>query len=194
MPSRQRPRRVTVREVVKTAITLEERTMELYVRFVHAFPEPEEVRNFWFGMARHEAGHCGALALVDSIVKTDPARAPEKRVLFDEGTVTRLRALLSGYLREAKRGISLERALEMAVDIEASELEDLVVDMLSVVRSARWRERAVQLLIHDLGDLAYMVERHTGNEELLARADALIERRRGGLAQGAVPAAGEAEA
>lgn len=181
MPNRQRPRRVTIREVLKTAIALEERTMELYVRFVHTFPEPEEVRNFWFGMARHEAGHCGALSLVDSIVKTDPARVAEKPVWFDENTVTRLRALLTGYLREARRSVSLERALEMAVDIEASELEDLVVDMLSVVRSARWRDRAVQLLIHDLGDLSYMVERYTTNEELLARADALIERRRGGL-------------
>jgi len=192
MASRQRPRRVTIREVLKTAIALEERTMELYVRFVHAFPAPEEVRNFWFGMARHEAGHCGALSLVESIVKTDPARVSGKTVMFDESTVARLRALLSGYLREAKRGVSLERALEMAVDIEASELEDLVVDMLSVVRSARWRERAVQLLIHDLGDLSYMVERHTKNEELLTRADALIERRRGGLVQ--PPAAGTAEA
>jgi hypothetical protein len=192
MPSRQRPRRVTIREVLKTAILLEERTMELYVRFVHAFPEPEEVRNFWFGMARHEAGHCGALTLVDSIVKTDPARVSDKTVWFDEHTITRLRTLLGGYLREAKRGISLERALEMAVDIEASELEDLVVDMLSVVRSARWRERAVQLLIHDLGDLSYMVERHTRNEDLLARADALIERRRGGLVRPAAAADGEA--
>jgi len=183
MPSRTRPRRVTIREVLKTAIQLEERTMELYVRFVHAFPEPEEVRNFWFGMARHEAGHCGALALVESIVKTDPSRVSDKTVLFDEGTITRLRGLLTGYLREAKRPMSLERAFEMAVDIEASELEDLVVDMLSVVRSAKWRDRAVQLLLHDLGDLSYMVERHTRNDELLARLDALIERRRGGLSR-----------
>jgi hypothetical protein len=50
-----------------------------------------------------------------------------------------------------------------------------------VVRSARWRERAVQMLIHDLGDLSYMVERHTKNEDLLQRADELIEHRRGAL-------------
>jgi rubrerythrin len=183
MATRSRPRRVTIREVLKTAIVLEERTMELYVRFVHAFPEPEEVRNFWFSMAKHEAGHCGALGLVESIVKTDPTRVSAKTVLFDESTITRLRTLLSGYMREAKRGVTLERAFEMAVDVEASELEDLVVDMLSVVRSARWRARAIQLLIHDLGDLSYMVERYTKNDELLARADALIERRRGGLLQ-----------
>src|SRR5262249_30679835 len=77
--------------------------------------------------------------------------------------------------------VSVERAFEMAIDVEASELEDLVVDMLSVVRSPRWRERAIQLLLHDLGDLSYMVERYTKNEALLARADALIERHLGAL-------------
>ncbi len=184
MPARPRKaRRVTIREVLDTAVELEKRTMALYVAFVQAFPRPEEVRNFWFGMARHEAGHCGALALVESIVESDPARANGTRVWFEEATVTRLRSLLRAYLREVREGVTLERAFEMAIDVEGSELEDVVVDMLSVVRSPRWRERAIQLLLHDLGDLSYMVEKYTGNETLLARADALIERHVGGLAR-----------
>jgi rubrerythrin len=179
MPTaRPRARRATIREVLDTAIELEKKTMALYVRFVQAFPRPEEVRNFWFNMARHEAGHCGALALVESMVESDPQRAAAARVWFDPKTVTRLRSLLVAYLREARETLSLERAFEMAIDLEASELEDVVVDMMSVVRSPRWRERAVQLLIHDLGELSYMIERHTKNEKLLARADALVERRR----------------
>ncbi len=183
MPIRSRKaRRATIREVLDIAIELEKRTMALYVAFVQAFPRPEEVRNFWFSMARHEAGHCGALALVEAIVDSDPARATTTRVWFDEHTVARLRALLTAYLREVRAGdVSVERAFEMAIDVEASELEDVVVDMLSVVRSPRWRERAIQLLLHDLGDLSYMVERYTKNEVLLARADALIERHLGGL-------------
>jgi len=182
MPTaRPRARRATIREVLETAIELEKKTMALYVRFMQTFPRPEEVRNFWFNMARHEAGHCGALALVESMIESDPQRAAAARVWFDPKTVTRLRALLGAYLREARGGITLERAFEMAIDLEASELEDVVVDMMSVVRSPRWRERAVQLLIHDLGELSYMIERHTKNEKLLARADALVERRRGGL-------------
>src|SRR5262249_49674706 len=194
MPIRSRKaRRATIREVLDIAIELEKRTMALYVGFVQAFPRPEEVRNFWFSMARHEAGHCGALALVEAIVESDPARAKTARVWFDEGTVVRLRALLTAYLREVRAGGgSVERAFEMAIDVEASELADVVVDMLSVVRSPRWRERAIQLLLHDLGDLSFMVERYTKNEALLARADALIERHLGGLrrrrAAGAKPA------
>jgi rubrerythrin len=182
MPARQRGRRVTVREVLDIAIELEKKTMALYVAFVQAFPRPEEVRNFWFGMARHEAGHCGALALVECIVQSDPDRGQGSKVWLDESTVTRLRSLLAAYLREVRAGgVTLERAFEMAIDLEGSELEDVVVEMLSLVRSPRWRERAIQLLLHDLGDLSYMVERHTKNEVLLERADALIERHVGGL-------------
>jgi hypothetical protein len=181
MPVRQRARRVPVREILGTALDLERKVMGLYVTLVQAFARPEEVRSFWFGMARHEAGHCGALLLVEAIVKTDPKRGAGAKVWFDQAVVTRLRALLSAYVQEISRGVTLERALEMAVDLEASELEDLVVDLLSVVRSARWRDRAVQMMIHDMGDLSYMVERYTKNDALLARADALIERRRGGL-------------
>src|SRR5205809_215550 len=181
MPARQRARRITIREILDTAIELEKKTMALYVTFVKAFPRPAEVRNFWSTMARHEAGHCGALTLVESIVESDPRRAAKARVLFDPHTVTRLRSLLAAYLREARAGVALERAFEMAIDIEASELEDLVVDMMKVVKSPEWRERAIQLLIHDLGDLSYMIERYTPNDALLARADALVERRVGGL-------------
>ena len=179
--ARPRARRTTIRDVLDTAIELEKKTMGLYVVFVKAFPRPEEVRNFWFGMARHEAAHCGALALVEGILESDPRAAAKTRIWFDPTTATRLRSLLSAYLREARSGVTLERAFEMAIDLEASELEDVVVDMMKVVKSPEWRQRAIQLLIHDLGDLSYMIERHTPNESLLARADALVERRVGGL-------------
>ena len=99
-----RARRATIREVLDIAIELEKRTMALYVGFVQAFPRPEEVRNFWFRMARHEAGHCGALALVEAIVESDPASAATARVWFDERTVARLRSLLTAYLREVRAG------------------------------------------------------------------------------------------
>ena len=183
MPLRSRARRVPVREVLGTALELERKVMELYVALLRVFPRPEEVRDFWFGMARHEAGHCGALLLVEAIVKVDPERRAGATVWFDHAVVTRLRALLGAYGKEIRAGVTLERALEMAVDLEASELEDLVVDLLGVVRSERWRDRAVQMMIHDMGDLSYMVERYTKNEELLARADMLIEQRRGGVAE-----------
>jgi len=64
-------------------------------------------------MARHEAGHCGALALVESIVETDPERGRDAKVWLDDATVSRLRGLIAGYTREVKtEDVSLERAFE----------------------------------------------------------------------------------
>jgi hypothetical protein len=47
------------------------------------------------------------------------------------------------------------------------------------------------MLIHDLSDMSYMIEKYTKDERLLARADALVERRIGrrGAAPGTAAAA-----
>jgi hypothetical protein len=172
---------MTIRAVLETAMELEKRSMALYTLFVRAFRTPPDLRRFWFGMARHEAGHCGALTLVESVLEMEPELTPQRTVWFDPSTVVRLRSLLTAYQREAKQGVALERAFEMAIDIEGSELEEVVVDLLQVVRDPLWRDQAIQLLIHDLGDLSYMVEKFTRNEALLARADELVEQRVGRL-------------
>lgn len=151
--------------------------MAFYMRLARCFQSQEELRKFWFTMARHEAGHLGALALVESVLENEPALAHNTKVWFDPSTVVRLRSLLSAYHREAAKGVSVERAFEMAIDLEASELEDVVVELLQVVKEQMLRDQAVKLLIHDLSDLSYMVEKFTHNEALLARADELVERR-----------------
>ena len=95
--------------------------------------------------------------------------------------VQHLRRLLARFHAEADRGVSSERAFEIALEIEGSEIEDVVLDLLQGLKGEAERERATKLLIHDLGDLSYMIEKHTSNHELLARADALLEHRVGGL-------------
>jgi hypothetical protein len=156
---------------------LERQTMSLYTAFVSHHKNHPELHRFWLAMARHEAGHFGALALVESMLRNDPKLEVGRKVWFREVTVVRLRSLLNAYLREAKEPIRVDRALEMAIDIESSELEDVVVDLLQVVRDGPWREQTMQFLIHDLGDLSYMVEKFTRDPKLLRRADELLDRR-----------------
>ncbi|MBM4269562.1 MAG: hypothetical protein FJ144_23650 [Deltaproteobacteria bacterium] len=182
-------RRTTIVEVLDMALELERKTMALYAGFVRLFANDPEIRQFWFNMARTEAAHCGGLMLVESILRDDPELSQEARIRFDMTTGVRLRSLLAAYRRELRRGISLERALEMAVDLEGSELEDVVVDLLQVVRDPGWRDQAVKMLVHDMGDMSYMIERHTRNSKLLARADALVEKRiaRPKAARGSAP-------
>lgn len=170
-------RKTTIVQVLDLALELEKKTMALYAGFISTFSDQDEIRQFWFNMARGEAAHCGALMLVETILRDDPSSGGDASIRFDMSTGIRLRSLLAGYRREQRRGVSAERAFEMAVDLESSELEDVVVDLLQVVRDPGWRDQAVKMLVHDMGDLSYMIEKFTDNAELLARADALVEDR-----------------
>ncbi len=170
-------KRATVHEILRIAMDLEKRTMALYTAFVSHHAHEPELAKFWLTMARHEAGHFGSLALVESMLQNDPKLGAGRKVWFDDVTIVRLRSLLAAYLREAEAAVTIDRALEMAIDLESSELEDVVVDLMQVVRDANWRQQAVQFLIHDLGDLSYMVEKFTHNRKLLRRADELLDRR-----------------
>jgi len=174
---RHAAKRTTVHQVLRIAMDLEKRTMALYTAFVTQHASQPELQRFWLTMARHEAGHFGALALVESMLRNDPNLDAGRKVWFDEVTVVRLRSLLTAYLREAQQPVRVERALEMAIDLESSELEDVVVDLMQVVKDGLWREQAMQFLVHDLGDLSYMVEKFTRDPRLLRRADDLLDRR-----------------
>ncbi len=174
---RHAAKRTTIHEILRIAMDLEKRTMALYTAFVAQHAREPELQKFWMTMARHEAGHFGALALVESMIENDPKLGVEQRVWFDEVTVVRLRSLLAVYSREAQKPVSIERSLEMAIDLESSELEDLVIDLMQVVKDTVWRQQAMQFLIHDLGDLSYMVEKFTRDPKLLRRADNLLDRR-----------------
>lgn len=172
-----RARRLTIKAVLETAVELEKKSMALYTLFVRAFKMPADLRRFWFNMARHEAAHCGTLSLVESVLEMEPELVGSRTVLFDPQIVVRLRSLLTAYLREAKSGVGLQRAFEMALDIESSEFEDVVVDLLQVIRDPLWHDEAMKVLIHDVGDMSYMIEKFTHDEALLRRADELVERR-----------------
>lgn len=172
--SKSRPPEL-LRKLIEVAMDLERRTMQLYCRFESMFPEPTEVRTFWFDMAQHESRHFGALALVAGLLDSAPDRTLPAAPTLTRDHVLRCRDLLSTAETEAARGVTLTRALEIALAIEGSEIEDLILDLLAVLKGETERERAVQLLIHDLGDLSYMIEKYGGNAELLARADERIE-------------------
>jgi rubrerythrin len=164
-----------LRKLIEVAMDLERRTMQLYCRFESLFPEPREVRAFWFDMAQHESRHFGALALVAGLLDSEPQRPLPAAPALTREHVVRFRKLLSAAEAEAQRGVTLKRAFEIALAIEGSEIEDLVLDLLAVLKGEAERERAMQLLIHDLGDLSYMIEKYGGSKTLLARADKRID-------------------
>jgi rubrerythrin len=180
MPSRVRPA-AALRRLIAAAMDLERRTMQLYCCFESQFGDTDELRAFWFDMAQHESRHFGALALVAGLLDSASKRTLPASTALTPARVQHLRRLLRRFHTEATHGVSLERAFEIALEVESSEIEDVVLDLLEALKGEAERERAMKLLIHDLGDLSYMIEKHTDNHDLLARADALLENQVGRL-------------
>lgn len=156
---------------------LERRTMQLYCLFESQFTRPEELRTFWFDMAQHESRHFGALAFVSGLLESASGRRLPLTPSLTPARIRHLRSVLDACLKEASRPVTIERAFEIALEIEGSEIEDVVLDLLHALKGEAERERAAKLLIHDLGDLSYMIEKYTRDHALLERADALLEHR-----------------
>lgn len=172
--TRSRPPEL-LRKLITVAMECERRTMQLYCTYEALFPKPDEVRAFWFDMAEHESRHYGALAMVAGLLESAPQRTLPAAPSLTREHVLHLRATLDQAEAEARPGLTLTRAFETALQIESSEIDDLVLDLLSALKGERARERATQMLIHDLGDLSYMVEKYGNNRALLARVDRQIE-------------------
>jgi hypothetical protein len=164
----------TTREVLEITIALERQSMALYARFAHIFHSSRELWKFWFGMARDEARHVGALELVSTVLELEGMLDGPSPVAIEDDAIARLRALIGGRLRESAETIPLERALAIALEIEESELEEMVGDLLRALQEQDEYERCQRLLVHDLGELSYMIEQHCHDLALLQRCDELV--------------------
>jgi len=165
----------TTREVLNITIALEKQSMTLYASFAKRFAADPKLHEFWFGMARDEARHVGALDLVSTVLELEGKLEQPSPVSIDDATIVRLRALHAVFENGAQPGLTIEQALEIALEVEETELEDLVADLLKASKSDEY-ERCLRLLVHDLGELSYMIEQNTQDPELLQRCDALVNR------------------
>ncbi len=163
-----------MRAVLETTIALERQTMALYARFARAFAKDSRLHDFWFGMARDEARHVGALNLVSTVLEFEGILDKPSSISLENSTIVRLRGLLDQHSRSGE--VPIERALRIALEVEETELEDLVGDLLKAVQQGDEYERCMRLLVHDLGELSYMIEQHAHDPELLRRCDALLNR------------------
>ena len=166
----------TTREALDATIALEKQSMALYARFAKIFASDRALQDFWFGMARDEARHVGALDLVTTVLDQEAMLDKPSPISLEDATIVRLRGLLQKSQADARPGIELERALAIALEVEETELEDLVSDLLKALQAPDEYERCLRLLVHDLGELSYMIERHSSDPALLARCDALVNR------------------
>jgi hypothetical protein len=172
-----------LREVMEATMVLEKETMALYTRYAKVFEAEPKFRDFWFSMARDEANHVGALTLVSTVLECEGVLDHPSPFAMEDETVRHLRALLERSRLNAARGLTMEQALGVALEVEESEIEDRVGELLKATKQEREYERYQRLLVHDLGDLSYMIECHCQDQSLLSRCDALVERHAAALRQ-----------
>ena len=165
---------LTTREVIETTIALEKRSMALYARFAKIFTGKSRLHEFWFGMARDEARHVGALGLVATVLELEGVIDDPSPVPVQAAEMSRLREVIERYMAQPDASFPIERTLAIAVEIEESELEDLVGDLLQALQERGEYERCQRLLVHDLGELSYMIEQHCQDQSLLTRCDNLV--------------------
>jgi rubrerythrin len=173
----------SLREVMEATMALEKETMGLYARYAKVFEGEPKFRDFWYSMARDEANHVGALTLVSTVLECEGLLEQASPFALEDETVRRLRNLLKQAADNAKPALTIEKALAVALEIEESEIEDRVGELLKAIKQEREYERYQRLLVHDLGDLSYMIECYCQDTSLLTRCDALVERHAEALRQ-----------
>jgi hypothetical protein len=165
---------LTTREVLETTISLEQQSMALYARFAQIFASDPNLHEFWFGMARDEARHVGALNLVSTVLELQGAIDQLSPIALDTSTFQRLRQTLDHCRAKSDAEFTIENALAIAVEVEETELEDVVADLLKGLQERSEYERCLRLLVHDLGELSYMIEQYCQDSALLQRCDELV--------------------
>jgi rubrerythrin len=165
-----------VANVIREASRLESLAMGIYTRLAATFRTDPDLHRFWMSMARHEAGHVGALALIQALLEQ---AGDQLRFEVEDSVVREAGAVIEGLHAEAATPVSVDRAFEIAVELESLELEDLVLDLIHILSDPAARSQAEQMLLHDLSDLSLMIEKHCKSEDLLSRADILVENRVG---------------
>jgi rubrerythrin len=103
---------------------------KVYFRFSHLFLDRDDLRDFWWEMAREEEQHacilhaCKALIVNYHNEKIDASLTAEK--------AAELKKRLNVFLSRGASSLSVEEAFRIAVDIESSEIDAIYSKLLKL--------------------------------------------------------------
>lgn len=126
--TRARRSATSLADVLGTLVRLEERAARLYTRFYQRFRAYPAAAAAWWDLAMDEYGHAGILRAAQELV--GPGRPAGELA----GRVRPLGRILRDCERRGTGAISLRAALDLAVTIETSELDQIGNE---VIRSLR---------------------------------------------------------
>ena len=164
--------------VMSRMIDIELAASRLYFRFSNCFEEQAEVRNFWFTMALDESGHADALKQARNFIE---AGAPCMIApIIDARRLSTLEKTLGEFQRAAESAaLTIEKALEIAVALETSEVND-IYQQLHLSLDPRLQKAALRLsrpTQEHLGRLVDAVQQQMPcSSELIARLNISLNR------------------
>jgi hypothetical protein len=110
---------VKTQDALSLLIALEERVARIYFQFYRTFRQDQAVARCWWDMARDEYGHVGILKMTRDLVSADAEAGEIGNRLWS------LVDIVERCEQQAGTATSLERALELAIRLESSELDVL---------------------------------------------------------------------
>ncbi|MBI2117024.1 MAG: hypothetical protein HYT85_18360 [candidate division NC10 bacterium] len=116
-------------DALSLLIALEERAARVYFHFFRTFRDDRDVARCWWDMARDEYGHVGILKMVRELV------SPEAEAGQIGARLWSLVDVVERCEQEAAAVESLSRALELAIQLESSELDALGHRIVQSLRS-----------------------------------------------------------
>jgi rubrerythrin len=120
---------VKTQDALSLLIALEERVARVYFHFFRTFRDDRELAQCWWDMARDEYGHVGILKMVRDLVSSNAEAGLIGSKLWS------LVDVVERCEQEAAATDSLSRALELAIQLESSELDALGHRIVQSLRS-----------------------------------------------------------
>lgn len=143
---------VDLAHAVKRFIGYECRVRDIYAALAGHLAADPEAAEFLSTLSHHEEGHALVLSRVLRELRRGRLWKPSRdlHLAIQES----FEATLAGFEAEARRGVTLGRALEIVEAIEGSEV-NVVFDTLSECVDMRSRTRFERFFVHTQGHLAY---------------------------------------
>ena len=100
---------------------IERLAAKVYFRFSHLFLRHEDLRDFWWQMAKDEEQHASVLLACKTLIDDIPREPPDPSINQNLGDY--FEAQLQAYLSQGTRSITVEKAFKIALEMETSELD-----------------------------------------------------------------------
>ncbi|MBI2357318.1 MAG: hypothetical protein HYV04_00100 [Deltaproteobacteria bacterium] len=101
---------------------------KVYFRFSHLFIDQPEIRDFWWEMAKQEEQHAAILIACKAVIGNYPDESVDPSITRDKAD--QLRSKLNAYLGKGTPSITVDKAFQVALDIESSEIDAIYSKLL----------------------------------------------------------------